>query len=298
MTYHKPVLLDESIKGLNINPNGIYVDATFGGGGHSKEIMKSLQEGCLFAFDQDDDAVKNTIVDNKFKLIKANFRYIKNFLKIEGISKIDGLIADLGISSYQIDVPERGFAYRYDSVMDMRMNIHSSLNAREVINSYSESDLAKVFYEYGEIKQSRRIAKKIIEHREEKNIHTTSDFINILEGLYPQRMRNKFLSRIFQAIRIEVNDEINALKDLLEDVAGLLNNKGRLVVISYHSLEDRLVKNLINKGNLSGFQEKDLYGRVNKDLDPINKKVIVPEEKECKENPRARSAKLRVAEKI
>jgi len=298
MTYHKPVLLDESIKGLNINPNGIYVDATFGGGGHSKEIMKFLKEGCLFAFDQDDDAVKNTIVDNKFKLIKANFRYIKNFLKIEGISKIDGLIADLGISSYQIDVPERGFAYRYDSVMDMRMNIHSSLDAREVINSYSESDLAKVFYEYGEIKQSRRIAKTIIEHREDKNIHTTSDFINILEGLCPQRMRNKFLSRIFQAIRIEVNDEINALKDLLEDVVGLLNNKGRLVVISYHSLEDRLVKNLINKGSLSGFQEKDLYGRVNKDLDPINKKVIVPEDRECKENPRARSAKLRVAEKI
>ena len=298
MIYHKPVLLDESIKGLNINPNGIYVDATFGGGGHSKEIMKSLKNGYLFAFDQDDDALENIIVDSKFKLIKANFRYIKNFLKLEGISKIDGLIADLGISSYQIDVPERGFAYRHDSILDMRMNTHSILDAKEVINSYSESDLAKVFYEYGEIKQSRRIAKKIIDQREERDINTTFDFINILEGLYSKRMRNKFLSRIFQAIRIEVNDEINALKDLLDDVGNLLNNKGRLVVISYHSLEDRLVKNLINKGNIAGYQEKDLYGRINKDLDPINKKVIIPENKECEENPRARSAKLRIAEKI
>jgi 16S rRNA (cytosine1402-N4)-methyltransferase len=178
------------------------------------------------------------------------------------------------------------------------MNTHSILDAKEVINSYSESDLAKVFYEYGEIKQSRRIAKKIIDQREERDINTTFDFINILEGLYSKRMRNKFLSRIFQAIRIEVNDEINALKDLLDDVGNLLNNKGRLVVISYHSLEDRLVKNLINKGNIAGYQEKDLYGRINKDLDPINKKVIIPENKECEENPRARSAKLRIAEKI
>ena len=297
MTYHKPILLDECIKGLNINPNGVYVDATFGGGGHSKEIIKHLTNGRLFAFDQDINAVDNILHDSKFKLIKANFRYLKNFLKFEGINKIDGLLADLGVSSHQIDIPERGFTYRYDSDLDMRMNSDLSLDAKEVVNSYSESDLSNVLYQYGDFNQSRRIARKIVESRECKYIKTSYDFINVLDGLFSEKYKNKFLSRIFQAIRIEVNDEINALKELLNDIVSLLNHNGRLVVISYHSLEDRLVKNLINKGNIQGDEQKDFFGKVTKDLKAINKKVIIPTDDEFKLNSRARSAKLRVAEK-
>ena len=298
MTYHNPVLLTESVEGLNIKPDGIYVDVTFGGGGHSREILKNLDNGFLYGFDQDLDAEKNSIESNKFKFIRSNFRYIKNFLRLEGIKEIDGLIADLGISSFQIDVPERGFAHRHDSIIDMRMNVDSDFDAKEILNSYSEVEIARVLYDYADIKQSRRIAKRIVQQRTIDEIHTTKDLIKILEGLYPKKLENKFLSRIFQALRIEVNDEINALKDLLTDAVDLLKTKGRLVVISYHSLEDKLIKNLITKGNVDGDVNTDFYGNQDKLFSSVNKKIIVPNEKECKKNSRARSAKLRIAEKI
>ena len=298
MTYHKPVLLNESIKGLEIKPNGIYVDVTFGGGGHSKEILKNLKGGFLYAFDQDGDAINNVINASNFKLIRSNFRFIKNFLRLEGVSKIDGLIADLGISSYQIDVPERGFAHRFENQIDMRMNTDAEFDASDILNSYNEEDLANIFYFYGEVNQSKKIAKRIIESRSKQKIETVNQFKNILQGIYPKKLENKFLSKIFQALRIEVNDEINSLKDLLVDVVDLLNHKGRLVVISYHSLEDKLVKNLINKGNSDGLIENDIYGNKNLPLFPVNKKVITPNVKECEINSRARSAKLRIAEKV
>ena len=298
MTYHNPVLLTESIDGLNIKPDGIYVDVTFGGGGHSREILKNLDNGFLYGFDQDLDAKKNSIKSNKFKFIRSNFRYIKNFLRLEGVKKIDGLIADLGISSFQIDSPERGFAHRYNSIIDMRMNVDSDLDAKEILNSYSEVEIARILYDYGDINQSRKIAKRIVQQRTIDQINTTKDLITILEGLYPKKLENKFLSRIFQALRIEVNDEINALKDLLTDVVGLLKTKGRLVVISYHSLEDKLIKNLITKGNVDGDIKTDFYGNQDKLFSSVNKKIIVPNEKEYKKNSRARSAKLRIAEKI
>ena len=298
MTYHKPVLLNESIKGLEIKPNGIYVDVTFGGGGHSKEILKNLKGGFLYAFDQDGDAINNVINASNFKLIRSNYRFIKNFLRLEGVGKIDGLIADLGISSYQIDVPERGFAHRFENQIDMRMNTDAEFDASDILNSYKEEDLANIFYFYGEVNQSKKIAKRIIESRSKQKIETVNQFKNILQGIYPKKLENKFLSKIFQALRIEVNDEINSLKDLLADVIDLLNHKGRLVVISYHSLEDKLVKNLINKGKSDGLTENDIYGNKNLPLQPVNKKVITPSLKECEINSRARSAKLRIAEKV
>ena len=298
MTYHKPVLLAESIEGLNIKPDGIYVDVTFGGGGHSKEILKNLKNGFLYGFDQDLDAEKNSISSNNFKFIRSNFRYIKNFLRLEGVKKIDGLIADLGISSFQIDTPKRGFAHKHDSIIDMRMNVDSDFGAKEILNSYSEVEIARVFYEYGDIKHSRKIAKLIVKQRIIKEIHTTKDLIKILEGMYPKKIENKFLSRVFQALRIEVNDEINALKDLLTDVVDILKTKGRLVVISYHSIEDKLIKNLINKGNIEGDIKTDFYGNKVSVFSSVNKKIIVPNKKECNHNSRSRSAKLRIAEKI
>tara|TARA_B100000965_G_scaffold351856_1_gene326720 strand:- start:83 stop:979 length:897 start_codon:yes stop_codon:yes gene_type:complete len=298
MTYHNPVLLNQSIDGLNIKPNGIYVDVTFGGGGHSKEILKKLENGFLYAFDQDLDALENSIDSENFKLIRSNFRFVKNFLKLEGVQKIDGLIADLGISSFQIDIPERGFAHRFENNLDMRMNSDADLDASDLLNSYSEKEIARILYEYGDIKQAKKIAKKIIKYRSIKKIETTSQLKEILEGFYPKKIENKFLSKIFQAIRIEVNDEINALKDLLSDVVDLMNKKGRLVVISYHSLEDKLIKNLITKGNVDGIVEDDFFGNRKLLLKPINKKVITASSFECNDNSRARSAKLRIAEKI
>ena len=298
MTYHKPVLLTESIEGLNIKPDGIYVDVTFGGGGHSKEILKNLKNGFLYGFDQDLDAEKNSIRSNNFKFIRSNFRYIKNFLRLEGVKKIDGLIADLGISSFQIDTPKRGFAHKHDSILDMRMNVDSDFGAKDILNSYSEIEIARVLYDYGDIKQSRKIAKLIVKQRIIKEIHTTKDLIKILEGMYPKKIENKFLSRVFQALRIEVNDEINALKDLLTDIVDILKIKGRLVVISYHSIEDKLIKNLINKGNIEGDIKTDFYGNKVSVFSSVNKKIIVPNKKECNHNSRSRSAKLRIAEKI
>ena len=298
MIYHKPVLLNESIEGLKIKPNGIYVDVTFGGGGHSKEIIKRLKQGFLYAFDQDADAFQNKIINKNFKLIRGNFRFIKNFLRLEGVEKIDGLIADLGISSFQIDVAERGFAHRLESKIDMRMNKDADLDAVKILNTYSENEIARVLYQYGDLNNAKKIAQKIIKARSDEKISSTKQLKKILQNFYPKKIENKFLSKFFQAIRIEVNDEINALKDLLKDVIDLLNRKGRLVVISYHSLEDKLVKNLITKGNIDGESENDFFGNKKLVFSAVNKKVIVPDGLENIENSRARSAKLRIAEKI
>ena len=298
MGYHSPVLLKECIEGLNLKPNGIYVDVTFGGGGHSKEIMKHLNGGKLFAFDQDADAHKNNLNQNGFKLIDANFRYLRNFLRMEGVKKVDGILADLGVSSHQFDVAERGFSTRFEGELDMRMNPNSDLSAKEVVNNYSQENLANVLYKYGELKNSRRIAKEIIDARSISEINTTKDLIVVIAEIVPEKHRNQFLARVFQAIRIEVNDEITALEEMLLSAVDILNPGGRLVVMSYHSLEDRLVKNLMKKGNLEGEMVKDFYGNPIKDLIEINSKVIVASSEEIADNSRARSAKLRVAEKI
>ena len=298
MTYHSPVLLQECIEGLNINPEGIYVDVTFGGGGHSKEILNHLTTGKLYSFDRDVDVLENLIEDNNFKLIQTNYKNIKRFLRLEGVKKVDGVLADLGVSSHQFDVPERGFSFRFDSDLDMRMNVSSELTAKTVLNDYSEEDLSNVFFNYGEIRQSRRVANLIVKHRQEQEIKTTSDLVSILDGLVPEKRRNQFLSQVFQSIRIEVNDEIESLKIMLEDSVSLLNEGGRFVVMSYHSLEDRLVKNLFKRGGFSGEVEKDFFGNILKDLKEINRKVIVSSLKEQKENNRSRSVKLRIAEKV
>ena len=298
MTYHSPVLLQECIEGLNINPEGIYVDVTFGGGGHSKEILNHLTTGKLYSFDRDVDVLENLIEDNNFKLIQTNYKNIKRFLRLEGIKKVDGILADLGVSSHQFDVPERGFSFRFDADLDMRMNVSSELTAKTVLNDYSEEDLSNVFFNYGEIRQSRRVANLIVKHRQEQEIKTTSDLVSILDGLVPEKRRNQFLSQVFQSIRIEVNDEIESLKIMLEDSVSLLNEGGRFVVMSYHSLEDRLVKNLFKRGGFSGEVEKDFFGNILKDLKEINRKVIVSSLKEQKENNRSRSVKLRIAEKV
>ena len=298
MAYHEAVLLSESVQGLNIKPDGVYVDVTFGGGGHSREIIKNLSKGQLFAFDQDTDANNNILEKENFKLLNTNFRNIKNFLRVEGINEIDGLLADLGVSSHQFDISERGFSTRFSGPLDMRMNLNSELNAKHIINYYSQQDLENIFFEYGELRESRKIAKTIISSRKEKQILTTNQLLDCIKHLAIERKRNQFFSRVFQAIRIEVNDEIQALKEMLNAATDLLKVGGRLSVISYHSLEDRLVKNLVKKGNIEGNLQKDFYGNPLKIFKEISKKVIVPSEQEIKTNPRARSAKLRIAEKI
>jgi 16S rRNA (cytosine1402-N4)-methyltransferase len=297
MEYHNPVLLNECIEGLNIKPTGIYVDVTFGGGGHSKLILKNLKEGKLFAFDQDVNAHKNALQEDGFKLINANFRHLKNFLKMEGVRKIDGLLADLGVSSHQFDVAERGFSIRFDGELDMRMNTNSSLSAKEVVNEYTQQDLANVLYKYGELRNSRAIAREIVEASEQEAIITTNQLIDIVARMVPEKKRNQFLARIFQAIRIEVNDEMKALEEMLLDAVDMLNEGGRLVVLSYHSLEDRMVKNLMKNGKLEGELEKDFFGNPIKDLTEITRKVIVASKQQIEENTRSRSAKLRIAEK-
>ena len=298
MAYHEAVLLSESVQGLNIKPDGIYVDVTFGGGGHSREIIKNLSKGQLFAFDQDTDANNNILEKENFKLLNTNFRNIKNFLRVEGINEIDGLLADLGVSSHQFDISERGFSTRFSGPLDMRMNLNSELDAKHIINNYSQQDLANIFFEYGELRESRKIAKTIVAARKEKQILTTNQLLDCIQHLTIERKRNQFFSRVFQAIRIEVNDEIQALKEMLNAATDLLKVGGRLSVISYHSLEDRLVKNLVKKGNVEGNLQRDFYGNPLKVFKEISKKVIVPSEQEIKTNPRARSAKLRIAEKI
>ena len=297
MKYHNPVLLNECIEGLAIKPKGTYVDVTFGGGGHSKLILKNLVGGKLYAFDQDKMAQDNALSDDSFKLISANFKHLKNFLKMEGVRKIDGLLADLGVSSHQFDVAERGFSIRFDGELDMRMNANSSLSAKQVVNEYGQQELANILFKYGELRNSRAIAEEIANARKIETIFTTNQLIDVVEHMVPQKNRNQFLARIFQAIRIEVNDEIKALEEMLLDAVDMLNEGGRLVVISYHSLEDRMVKNLMKKGNIEGVLKKDFFGNPIKDLKEVTRKIIVATKEQVIENSRARSAKLRIAEK-
>ena len=297
--YHVPVMLQPCLEGLNIQPNGTYVDVTFGGGGHSKAILEQLGEkGRLFAFDQDPDAVQNVPNDKRFTLIQQNFRYLDRFLTAYGASKVDGILADLGISSHQIDVPERGFSHRYDAPLDMRMNTSVGKTAADILNTYEESALADVLWQYGELNNSRKLASGIILARSFKPIATTTDLKNALAFAEPRVGQSQYWGKIFQALRIEVNNELDVLKDFLQQSTKCLAQNGRLVVMSYHSLEDRLVKNFINSGNFKGELEKDLYGNVKKPLNAITRKVVVADEDEINRNNRARSAKLRIAEMI
>ena len=297
MEYHNPVLLNECIEGLNIKPTGIYVDVTFGGGGHSKLILKNLIGGKLYAFDQDKNAQENALPEDGFKLINANFRHLKNFLRMEGVRKIDGLLADLGVSSHQFDIAERGFSIRFNGELDMRMNTSSPLSAKQVVNEYVQQDLANILFKYGELRNSRAIAREIVTAREIETIVTTNQLIDVVGHMVPEKNRNQFLARVFQAIRIEVNDEMKALEEMLLDAVDMLNVGGRLVIMSYHSLEDRMVKNLMKKGNIEGVLEKDFFGNPIKDLKEVTRKVIVASKEQITENNRARSAKLRIAEK-
>lgn len=296
--YHKPALLEECLLGLNIKPNGCYVDVTFGGGGHSKAILKQINNGKLYAFDQDEDALKNQVDDDRLVLIHGNFKYLKNYLKYYNVLSIDGLIADLGVSSYQFDMPQKGFSIRMDSPLDMRMNNNSEVNAQKVVNNYTVEKLSDIFYQYGELKSSKQIAKRIVNVRKAGTIETTGQLRACVESLFPANKQNKGLAQVFQAIRIEVNDELSVLKALLKQAVTLLNPNGRLAVISYHSLEDRLVKNFFKTGNFEGKPLKDFYGNLERPLKPVNNKVIIPTEEEIKENNRVRSAKLRIAEKV
>tara|TARA_B100000941_G_scaffold121958_1_gene85852 strand:- start:499 stop:1395 length:897 start_codon:yes stop_codon:yes gene_type:complete len=298
MSYHNPVMLKECINGLNIKPNGVYVDATFGGGGHSKAILDNLSGGKLYSFDQDLDVNQNLLQDKRFKFIKSNFRYIKKFLKVEGVEKIDGLLADLGVSSHQIDSPKRGFSIRFNEKLDMRMNMEIPKSAVNILNEYSKEKLSEIFRRYGEFSNSNLIADKIIEFRKSNVIANTNDLIISLKVLTPTSKKNKFLARVFQAIRIEVNDELSCLIDLLNSCNELLKTNARLVVISYHSLEDRIVKNFIKKGNVEGKLVKDFFGNVKRNFKQLNNKIICPKEEEILNNPRSRSAKLRIAERI
>ncbi|MHB8206777.1 16S rRNA (cytosine(1402)-N(4))-methyltransferase RsmH [Mucilaginibacter sp.] len=297
-TYHTPVMLAECIEGLNIKPNGTYVDVTFGGGGHSREIMKHLGEGGqLLAFDQDVDAQQNIIADDRFTFIDQNFRYIKNFTRLHGAIPVDGILADLGVSSYQFDQAERGFSIRFDAELDMRMNQASGISAKDVVNTYSEADLHRIFGVYGEIKNAKSLANTIVMARLIAPIVTIADLKNAISARIPKGKENKYLAQVFQALRIEVNQELEALKDFLIQAADILVSGGRLVVMSYHSLEDRLVKNFIAKGKFSGEVEKDFFGNDQKPLEAVSRGAITASEEEIKLNNRARSAKLRIAVK-
>ena len=296
--YHIPVLPDESIAGLNIHAGANVVDATFGGGGHSREILRHLGEGRLFAFDQDKDAAGNSIKDNRLFFIRHNFRYLKNFLRFYNIEKVDAVFADLGVSSHDFDVPERGFSFRFDGRLDMRMNQNSSLDAAEVVNQYTAEQLISIFRLYGEIKNAGRLVSEIVKSRALGIIETTSQLKEIVSKCAPRTLENKYLAQVFQALRIEVNDEMEALKEFLLATLDVLKVGGRLVVITYHSLEDRLCKNFIRSGNFEGKIEKDFYGNPIAPFKMVNRKVIQAGEVELKKNPRSRSAKLRIAEKI
>lgn len=298
MFYHVPALLEESVRGLNIRPDGIYVDVTFGGGGHSMEILKRIKKGKLIAFDQDEDAIRNVPDDKKLIFLNQNFRFLKNNLKFNGIDSIDGLIADLGVSFHQFDEPERGFTFRQDVQLDMRMNKKGSVTAASLLKTLDEASLAKILYDFGELVNSRRIAREIAAARAVRPLTTVSDMINAIGKLAPPRQEHKFYARVFQALRIAVNHEIDYLKEMLEQSLDLLKKDGRLVVITYHSLEDRVVKNFMRTGNFEGEEKKDFYGNLITPFRIINKKGTVPDEIEIEDNKRARSARLRIAEKI
>lgn len=298
-TYHVPVLLNESIDGLALKPGGIYVDVTFGGGGHSREILSRLTGGArLFSFDQDADAENNIPADAEgFTFVRSNFRYLKNWMRYYGIDHIDGLLADLGVSSHHFDDAERGFSFRFDAPLDMRMNKRAGMTAADILNTYDEEQLADVFYIYGELKNSRRIAAAVAKTRTTKKIATTNDFMDIAAPLFKREREKKDMTKLFQALRIEVNHEMDALKEMLLAATELLAPEGRLSVITYHSLEDRIVKNIMKAGNAAGKVEQDFFGRIQTPFRLVNNKVITPSDEELEKNPRSRSAKLRIAEK-
>ncbi len=296
--YHIPVLLQESLEGMNIQPKGIYVDVTFGGGGHSREILSRLApEGHLFGFDQDADAEQNIPNDSRFTFVRSNFRYLYNFMRYHQVAgKVDGLLADLGVSSHHFDDQERGFSFRFDGLLDMRMNTRAGKTAADILNTYPEEELANVFYLYGELKVSRKLAATIVKARAEKPIKTIGELLEVVKPFVGKDKEKKFLAQVFQALRIEVNDEMRALKEMLCGTLKVLKPGSRLVVITYHSLEDRLVKNFLKAGNFEGKAEKDFFGNMKSPFRLVNNKVIVPSDEEIERNPRSRSAKLRIAE--
>ena len=298
-TYHVPVLLQESIDGLDIKPDGVYVDVTFGGGGHSKEILRRLgKNGHLYGFDQDEDAEKNIFDDDRFTFVRSNFRYLTNWMRYYDVDHIDGLLADLGVSSHHFDDETRGFSFRFDAPLDMRMNKRSGMTAAEILNNYSEEQLADIFYIYGELKNARKIASAVVKAREEKRIETTGDLMQIAEKLLQREREKKDTAKLFQALRIEVNHEMDALKEMLDGACKVLQEGGRLSVITYHSLEDRIVKNFMKAGNVEGKMKQDFFGHTEAPFRAVSNKVIVPSDDEQQRNPRSRSAKLRVAERI
>jgi 16S rRNA (cytosine1402-N4)-methyltransferase len=296
--YHIPVMLGPCIDGLAIDPNGVYVDLTFGGGGHSREILKHLEKGHLYGFDQDVDAEPNVPDDPKFTFVQANFRDFKKYLRLYGVMQVDGILADLGISSHQIDEPTRGFSTRFEGELDMRMSQSSDLSAKEVLNTYEESRLHKIFGIYGEVKNAKTLAQAIVAERANQPFTTTKGFKQLLQRFAPRGKEFKYFAQVFQALRIEVNDEMGALEEMLLQTVEVLKTNGRLVIMSYHSLEDRLVKNFINKGKFQGEVEKDFFGNLIRPLEPVSRKAITADQKEINLNSRARSAKLRVARKL
>ena len=298
LTYHVPVLLKESVDGMNICPNGTYVDVTFGGGGHSREILSRLEkDGRLLGFDQDEDAERNIVDDPRFIFVRSNFRYLHNFLRYHNIEKVDAILADLGVSSHHFDDSERGFSFRFDGALDMRMNKRAGLTAADVVNTYAEERLADIFYLYGELKNSRKLASVIVKARANGQIKTIGEFLEIIKPLFGREREKKELAKVFQALRIEVNQEMEALKEMLTAATEALKPGGRLVVITYHSLEDRMVKNIMKTRNVEGKTTQDFFGNLQTPFKLVNNKVIVPDEEEIERNPRSRSAKLRIAEK-
>ena len=298
LTYHVPVLLKESVDGMNICPNGTYVDVTFGGGGHSREILSRLEkDGRLLGFDQDEDAERNIVDDPRFIFVRSNFRYLHNFLRYHDIEKVDAILADLGVSSHHFDDSERGFSFRFDGALDMRMNKRAGLTAADVVNTYAEERLADIFYLYGELKNSRKLASVIVKARANGQIKTIGEFLEIIKPLFGREREKKELAKVFQALRIEVNQEMEALKEMLTAATEALKPGGRLVVITYHSLEDRMAKNIMKTGNVEGKTTQDFFGNLQTPFKLVNNKVIVPDEEEIERNPRSRSAKLRIAEK-
>ena len=296
--YHNPVLLKQSVDALVTNPDGIYVDCTFGGGGHSREILSRLSDkGRLFSFDQDLDALKNAIDDPRFTLVNQNFRFLENSMLAYGISQVDGILADLGVSSHQFDEAERGFSTRSNAPLDMRMNVMQGLDAKKIINDYEEEELADIFYHYGELREARKLAREIVHHRKSKKIETTEDLKNLFSYI-PAFKQNKFFAQVFQAVRIEVNQELEVLKEMLVQSYKILKVEGRLVVISYHSLEDRLVKRFLKNGMFEGEPQRDIYGNYAKAFELLKTKAIIPDDKEIEENSRARSAKMRIGIKL
>jgi 16S rRNA (cytosine1402-N4)-methyltransferase len=296
--YHTPVLLKESVDGMNIHPEGIYVDVTFGGGGHSREILSRLgAKGKLLGFDQDEDAERNIVNDDRFIFVRSNFRYLQNFLRYHQIKKVNSILADLGVSSHHFDDSKRGFSFRFNGSLDMRMNKRSGITAADVVNTYEEEKLANILYLYGELKNSRKLASVIVKSRTTKKIETIEDFLEVIKPLFGREREKKELAKVFQALRIEVNQEMEALKEMLTAATEALKPGGRLVVITYHSLEDRMVKNIMKTGNIEGKAEQDFFGNLQTPFKLVNNKVIVPDEEEIERNPRSRSGKLRIAEK-